>query len=174
MNVDREEDETLEEESHLETELLDNEVASDLDVQALTEEEQLRMERDSYLSDLQRVQAEFVNFRRQAEKRQKDTAEQAASGLVNTLLPVLDACEAAIQHGANDVSPIHSSLLETLKAEGLEIVGSSGEVFDPGRHEAVIHEPSEDTEVALVEEVMRSGYVWKGRTIRPAMVRVKG
>jgi len=61
-----------------------------------------------------------------------------------------------------------------LQAVGLEIVGSSGDIFDPGRHEAVIHEPSEDIEVAIVEEVMRSGYVWKGRTIRPAMVRVKG
>lgn len=174
MNVAREEDETLEEKSHPETELLDSEATSDADVQALTEEEQLRLERDSYLSDLQRVQAEFVNFRRQAEKRQRDMAEQAASGLVDRLLPVLDACEAAIQHGATDVTPIHSSLLETLQTAGLEIVGSSGEVFDPGRHEAVIHEPSEDTEVAIVEEVMRSGYVWKGRTIRPAMVRVKG
>ena len=170
----REEDETLEEEPHSETELLDSEANSDADVQALTEVEQLRLERDSYLSDLQRVQAEFVNFRRQAEKRQREVAEQAASGLVDRLLPVLDACEAAIQHGANDVTPIHSSLLETLQAVGLEIVGSSGDIFDPGRHEAVIHEPSEDIEVAIVEEVMRSGYVWKGRTIRPAMVRVKG
>ena len=174
MNVAREEDETLEEEPHSETELLDSEANSDADVQALTEVEQLRLERDSYLSDLQRVQAEFVNFRRQAEKRQREVAEQAASGLVDRLLPVLDACEAAIQHGANDVTPIHSSLLETLQAVGLEIVGSSGDIFDPGRHEAVIHEPSEDIEVAIVEEVMRSGYVWKGRTIRPAMVRVKG
>ena len=170
----REEEETLEEEPHSETELLDSEADSDADVQTLTEVEQLRLERDSYLSDLQRVQAEFVNFRRQAEKRQREMSEQAASGLVDRLLPVLDACEAAIQHGANDVTPIHSSLLETLQAVGLEIVGSSGDIFDPGRHEAVIHEPSEDIEVAIVEEVMRSGYVWKGRTIRPAMVRVKG
>jgi molecular chaperone GrpE len=174
VNVAREEEETLEEEPHSETELLDSEADSDADVQTLTEVEQLRLERDSYLSDLQRVQAEFVNFRRQAEKRQREMSEQAASGLVDRLLPVLDACEAAIQHGANDVTPIHSSLLETLQAVGLEIVGSSGDIFDPGRHEAVIHEPSEDIEVAIVEEVMRSGYVWKGRTIRPAMVRVKG
>ena len=170
----KEEDETLKEESHPETEPSDSEATLDADAQALTEEEQLQLERDSYLSDLQRVQAEFVNFRRQAEKRQRDMAEQAASGLVEKLLPVLDACEAAIQHGATDVTPIRSSLLETLQAVGLEIVDSSGEVFDPGRHEAVIHEPSEDTEIAIGEEVMRSGYVWKGRTVRPAMVRVKG
>ena len=136
--------------------------------------EQLRTERDSYLSDLQRIQAEFDNFRRQVQKRQTDLTEHAAVGIVEKLLPVLDACEAAIQQGAVDVQPIQSSLLETLHASGLEIVGVEGEDFNPDHHEAVSHEPSEDSETSIVHEVMRSGYTWNGRTIRPAMVRVKG
>ena len=62
-------------------------------------------ERDTYLADLQRVQAEFANFRRQATKRQSDTIEHAASALVNKLLPVLDACDAALCKGRPTSSP---------------------------------------------------------------------
>tara|TARA_B100000902_G_scaffold383988_1_gene423551 strand:- start:113 stop:637 length:525 start_codon:yes stop_codon:yes gene_type:complete len=134
----------------------------------------LQSERDSYLTDLQRIQADFDNFRRQAQKRQTDLTKQAASGIVEKILPVLDACEAAVQQGASDVEPIKTSLLETLQASGLEIVGVEGEEFNPDHHEAVSHEPSEETEISIVHEVMRSGYTWNGRTIRPAMVRVKG
>ena len=66
------------------------------------------------------------------------------------------------------------SLLETLQTNGLAVTGVEGEEFDPDHHEAVIHEPCEETETPIVYEVMRSGYTWNGRTIRPAMVRVKG
>ncbi len=136
--------------------------------------EQLQLERDTYLSDLQRIKAEFDNFRRQAQKRQSDLTEHAASGIVEKLLPILDACEAAIHQGATDVQPIQTSLLETLQTNGLAVTGVEGEEFDPDHHEAVIHEPCEETETPIVYEVMRSGYTWNGRTIRPAMVRVKG
>ena len=66
------------------------------------------------------------------------------------------------------------SLLETLQTNGLAVTGVEGEEFNPDHHEAVIHEPCEETETPIVHEVMRSGYTWNGRTIRPAMVRVKG
>lgn len=131
-------------------------------------------ENTGYLADLQRVQAEFDNFRRQTAKRQTDLVEQAASSLVEKLLPVLDACDAAIQQGANDINPIRNSLLETLQSQGLEIIGEASVNFDPEHHEAVMHETTEDSDVAIVAEVMRSGYLWKGRTIRPAMVRTTG
>ncbi|HJM28310.1 MAG: nucleotide exchange factor GrpE [Acidimicrobiales bacterium] len=131
-------------------------------------------ENTGYLADLQRVQAEFDNFRRQTAKRQTDLVEQAASSLVEKLLPVLDACDAAIQQGANDINPIRNSLLETLQSQGLEIIAEASVNFDPEHHEAVMHETTEDSDVAIVAEVMRSGYLWKGRTIRPAMVRTTG
>jgi len=168
------EDEASVEEEEAETDPPVSEEATNSETEEETLMEQLRSERDSYLSDLQRVQAEFDNFRRQVQKRQSDLTELAAVGIVEKLLPVLDACEAAIQQGAVDVQPIQSSLLETLQASGLEIVGAEGEDFNPDHHEAVSHEPSEDTETSIVHEVMRSGYTWNGRTIRPAMVRVKG
>tara|TARA_B100000929_G_C15347609_1_gene366337 strand:+ start:131 stop:649 length:519 start_codon:yes stop_codon:yes gene_type:complete len=172
MNVG--EDEATTPEGDPETDLPISEEAENPETVEQTAIEQLQSERDSYLSDLQRIQADFDNFRRQAQKRQTDLTEYAASGIVEKLLPVLDACEAAIQQGATDVKPIQSSLLETLQARGLAIVGAVGEEFNPDHHEAVSHEPSEDAETSTVHEVMRSGYTWNGRTIRPAMVRVKG
>ena len=130
-------------------------------------------ERDSHLADLQRITAEFSNFRRQATKRQTDTVQHAASGLVAKLLPVLDACDAAVLQGATDVEPVHAALLETLRKEGLEVLTDAGELFDPERHEAVMHDDG-DGGAPTVAEIMRSGYVWNGRVLRPAMVKVRG
>ncbi len=147
--------------------------AEDLDVETLVSTlEDVTAERDSHLADLQRITAEFSNFRRQASKRQTDTIEHAASGLAGKLLPVLDACDAAILQGAADVEPIQSALLETLRKEDLEVLTEAGEAFDPERHEAVIHEAGEGE--PTVAEVMRSGYAWNGRVLRPAMVKVQG
>ena len=146
----------------------------ELDVETLvTTLETVTAERDSHLSDLQRITAEFSNFRRQATKRQTDTVEHAASGLAGKLLPILDACDAALLQGAADVEPIQAALIETLRKEGLELVTEAGEVFDPERHEAVMHEDGESSE-PTVAEVLRTGYVWNGRVLRPAMVRVQG
>lgn len=130
-------------------------------------------ERDSHLADLQRITAEFSNFRRQATKRQTDTVQHAASGLVAKLLPVLDACDAAVLQGATDVEPVHAALLEALRKEGLEVLTDAGEPFDPERHEAVMHDDG-DGAAPTVAEIMRSGYVWNGRVLRPAMVKVRG
>lgn len=137
--------------------------------------EAVTAERDSHLADLQRVTAEFANFRRQATRRQTETIEHAASGLAEKLLPVLDACEAAVGHGATDVEPIHGTLVETLRKEGLDRVAAIGEAFDPELHEAVMHVEGDDSgNGPVVVEVMRSGYVWNGRVLRPAMVKVEG
>ena len=147
---------------------------ADLDVETLVSTlEAVTTERDSHLADLQRVTAEFANFRRQATKRQSDTIAYAASGLVEKLLPILDACDAALQQGATDVEPIQNALVESLRKEGLEVMEDVGAAFDPERHEAVAHEAGDGAE-PTVAEIMRSGYAWNGRVIRPAMVRVQG
>ena len=72
------------------------------------------------------------------------------------------------------MSPIRNTLIETLQAEGLEVVAHPGVEFDPERHEAIMHEAKDELETTTVDEIMRSGYLWKGRTIRPAMVRTIG
>ena len=133
-------------------------------------------ERDAFLDDLQRVTAEFTNFRRQTIKRNTELVAQAASRLAKALLPVLDACEAAVSQGVEGIEAVRAQMLGVLSAEGLTVLGSVDEPFDPGFHEAVMSEDaSDDGEAApVVAEVLRTGYAWNGRVLRPAMVKVRG
>ncbi len=130
-------------------------------------------ERDEFRDALQRLKAEFDNYRKRTTKDQAETRERAAEALVVELLPVLDACDAAVVHDATDVGPISKMLLETLQKQGLEAMVVEGQVFDPVMHEAVLHEPGDGGE-SVVSESLRTGYLWKGRVLRPAMVKVKG
>lgn len=131
--------------------------------------------RDEYLDALRRNQADFENYRKRAAKQVADDAARAVESLVDKLLPVLDACEAAALHGSDEVGPIHTALLGTLEKEGLERIDPTGEAFDPNQHEAVLHEPAAEGDTGtVVSEVMRAGYGWRGRVVRPAMVKVRG
>ena len=134
----------------------------------------LEAERDDYLDQLRRVQADFENYRKRVMKQQADLAERATDGLVADLLPVLDACDAAAQHGDEAAAPIAKALVDVLGKQGLEKVAPEGEPFDPNQHDAVAHEEADGDEGPTVAEVLRPGYVWKGRVLRPAMVRVRG
>ena len=136
--------------------------------------ERVSNERNDYLDALRRLQAEFENYRKAVAKRESDARERANETLVSEVLPVLDACDAAIGHGAEDVRPIRSNLLEALGKQGLERIEPLDEHFDPERHEAVMHEPSDEHGEPVVAGVLRVGYAWRGRTLRPAMVRVRG
>jgi molecular chaperone GrpE len=134
-----------------------------------------RKERDDYLDSLRRLQADFENYKKRTLKQQTDHLERAARGLVEKLLPVLDAADLAIAHGAGDtVAPVSGLLMDTLFREGLEgISPQPGDPFDPTVHEAVAHEPGEGGKQE-VAGVLRAGYRWKGALLRPAMVKVKG
>lgn len=151
------------EERHGDEDLVDGAVAADA-----------AAERDEYLEALQRVKAEFDNFKRRSAKERLELTERANAGLAERLLPVLDACDAALVHGATDVEPIHKSLVEVLEREGLERMTAEGQPFDPTRHEAVVHEPGEGEGEAIVVECLRPGYLWKGQVLRAAMVKVRG
>jgi molecular chaperone GrpE len=132
-------------------------------------------ERDAYLDDMRRVAADFANFRRQTEKRNVDLVEQANARLVEHLLPTLDACEAALRHGAKDIEPVQVALLGVLEREGLLRLAPEGQAFDPAAHEAVMHEPADDAaDGPIVTEVLRTGYSLNGRIVRPALVKVRG
>ena len=130
-------------------------------------------QRDEYLALAQRLQAEFENYKKGVGKRIAQDTESATGRLVESLLPVLDACDGALTHGHEDVKPVYEALMDTLEKQGLVLLYPSGEAFDPNLHEAVQHEPGDDGE-PTVSEVFRSGYAWKGRVLRPAMVKVKG
>jgi molecular chaperone GrpE len=131
-----------------------------------------------YLGDLQRVSAEFANFRKQTEKRNLDLMARASHRLAEALLPVLDACDAAALQGIEGVEQIQSQLMSVLGSEGLEVIADTDEPFDPNRHDAVMTEPADEgdegDEGTVVAEMLRTGYAWKGRVIRPAMVKVRG
>lgn len=134
--------------------------------------EELLAQRDGYLNDLQRVTAEFANYRRKAAERQQETVAMAAADIVEKVLPVLDACDAAVAQGATDVVPIRDALFGALEKEGLAKLDDPGASFDPTCHEAVAHEPGEGE--AVIAEVLRAGYEWNSRVLRPAMVKVRG
>jgi molecular chaperone GrpE len=138
---------------------------------------QVAAQRDEYLALAQRLQAEFENYKKGVGKRIAQDTDNATGRLVEALLPVLDACDGALTHGHDDVKPIYEAIMDALEREGLVLLYPAGEAFDPNHHEAVQHEPGEDGDdehQPTVSEVFRSGYTWKGRVLRPAMVKVKG
>lgn len=138
--------------------------------------EQVTAERDELIQARMRQQADFENTKKQMLKRQGEQTERANEALVGQLLDVLDAMEAARQHASEAVEPLHTKLLEVLGKAGLTPIAASDEPFDPTMHEAVMHEdgPGGDDGTTVVAEVLRAGYAWKGRTLRPAMVKVRG
>jgi molecular chaperone GrpE len=135
-------------------------------------------QRDEYLDTLRRVQADFDNYRKRVERQQREMADSAATSLVKKLLPVLDTAELAVAHGGGeDVKQVEGALFEVLAKDGLERIVPEGMDFDPELHDAVAHEPVEGEgapSVPQVSEVLRAGYRWKGRVLRPAMVKVRG
>lgn len=135
-------------------------------------------QRDEYLESLQRLQAEFDNYRKRVDRHQRETLEHAATSLVTKLLPVLDTADLALAHGGGEeVKQVAGALFDALAKEGLQRIVPEGQAFDPQRHDAVAHEPAEGQgapETPEVSEVLRAGYEWKGRVLRPAMVKVRG
>jgi molecular chaperone GrpE len=139
---------------------------SDIDVGAVL------AERDEYKSIAQRIQAEFENFRKQSTIRAQNDADRATGRLAEAFLPVLDAAEAAFLRHPDEVGPLLNQMLTELKKQGLETLDLHGQPFDPEVAEAVAHEPVNGGE-PVVAEVLRSGYQWKGKTLRAAMVKTQ-
>ncbi len=149
--------------------------AGELSVEALVADlERVTGERNQYLEASQRLQAEFENYRKQVARREADSKERANDGLINELLPVLDAFDGAVASGVDSVEPMRATMLDALTKNGLERLDPAEAPFDPNQHEAVMHEEGGDGSGPVVAEVMRAGYVWKGRVLRPAMVKVVG
>jgi molecular chaperone GrpE len=130
-------------------------------------------ERDRFKNIALRLQADFENYRKRADRQIAEEADRATGRVMEDLLTVLDACEAAFTHGVEEVEPIWSQLLGVLQRHGLEVMDPLGKPFDPAEQEAVMHEPGEGGE-PIVAEVLRTGYRWKGKVLRAAMVKVKG
>jgi molecular chaperone GrpE len=135
--------------------------------------EALLAERNEFKDIALRLQADFENYKKRMTQTQSDEIARATGRLAESLLPVLDACEAAFAHGAEGVEPIWSSLIGALKSQGLVAMDLLDQPFNPELAEAVMTEPGDGAE-PIVSEVLRTGYEWKGRVLRAAMVKVKG
>jgi len=138
----------------------------------------LQAERDELFDRLQRLAAEFDNFRKRNARDSATLAERANERLVKELIPILDdlgrALEAAAEHEEakleDGVRLVHRSLGDLLRKEGLAEIATEGK-FDPHVHEALLSQPS-DAEEGSVIEVVQKGYTLGGKVIRPARVVV--
>lgn len=125
------------------------------------------------LADLQRVQADFANYRKRALRDQQVTADRAKATVIGQLLPVLDDLDRARSHGDLESGPLRAvadKLVSALEGLGLSAFGDEGDEFDPGLHEAVQHEG--DGTHPVVGTVMRKGYKVGEQVVRHAMVGV--
>ena len=134
-----------------------------------------------YREHLQRLQAEFENYRKRVLKEQTQAVELAAKPVILRLLEVLDDFDLALMHAQDrpdfdrflhGVELVYAKLLDTLRAEGLERIEAQGKPFDPELHEALMQSGDGDGD-PVVADVLRPGYTLKGRVLRPAGVRVE-
>lgn len=136
----------------------------------------LRAEVDERTADLQRVSAEYANYRRRVDRDRESVATAARAQFVGEMLTVLDDLDRAEAHGdlTGAFKAVAEKVVAVVQKQGLEAFGSPGEPFDPSVHEAVQHEPSEVTgpSVTVVGSVLRRGYRIADRVLRPAMVSV--
>ena len=146
----------------------------DLAAEGFVEVRRMQAELDERTADLQRVKAEFDNYRKRVERDRIAMGEAAAAGLLAQLLPVLDDVDRAREHGELEggFKSVADGLEATLGKLGLERTGEPGEPFDPARHEAVTHAISAGVDGPTCVAILRPGYLLGDRLIRPAMVAV--
>jgi molecular chaperone GrpE len=141
--------------------------------------QKLRVERDTLIDRLARLQAEFENARKRTAREQQEFREYAVSDAVKALLPTLDSFERALQTGAMEKSEfrggvelIYKQLQDTLQKLGLRAIPAKGEPFDPHLHEAIEMVDTTDAADHQILEELQRGYKLKDRLLRPSMVRV--
>jgi molecular chaperone GrpE len=144
--------------------------------------EQAMAQANEYLEHLQRVKAEYDNYRKRVLREQTRAVEFATEGLVMRLLEVLDEFELALGAAERDeqasdrfvhgVNMVYAKLFDLLKAEGLRRIEAEGKPFDPELHEALIQGDGPEDGEPYVADVLRTGYTLKDRVVRPAGVKV--
>ena len=128
------------------------------------------------LEDLQRVTAEYANYRKRTEANRELERERAVGDTVKALLPVLDDIDRADKHGdlveGSPLLAIASKLRSVIERLGLSPYGAAGDVFDPNLHEAVLQQPTADVTVDTVLDVVETGYLLGNTQVRVAKVVV--
>jgi molecular chaperone GrpE len=125
-------------------------------------------------ADLQRLQAEYSNYRKRVERDRAVAHELAIGSVLTELLATLDDIDRAAQHGelSGGFKAVADQLSSLTNRFGLEKYGTEGEPFDPQIHEALMHDTSADVAVATASKILQPGYKYKERILRPARVAV--
>lgn len=134
----------------------------------------LQMEVAERTQDLQRVQAEYLNYRRRVERDREATRDLAVAGVVTDLLPVFDDIGRAEEHGelVGGFKSVADALDGVLAKYGVQRFGEPGDPFDPSQHEALMHTYSDDVTETTCLQVFQPGYRLGERVLRPARVAV--
>ncbi len=149
--------------------------------EATNELEVLQREKDEVYQRLLRVQAEYDNFRRRTQKEKEADRKYRSQSLITDLLPIVDNFERAIQAEVNNeaakqfvdgIKMVYRQLNDALEKEGVEVIATVGETFDPHLHQGVVQVEDDQYESNVVVEELQKGYKLKDRIIRPAMVKV--
>jgi len=131
---------------------------------------------DELLADLQRVTAEYANYRKRVDRDRTEMVEHATIRLLESLLPLLDSVELARQHGDLEgaFKAVGEGLEQVAERQGLERIGKVGDPFDPAIHHALMHAAEDPTvDFPVVAQVLQPGWRLKtGRVLRPAGVAV--
>ena len=125
-------------------------------------------------ADLQRLQAEYSNYRKRVERDRAVASEIAVAAVLSELLATLDDIDRAAEHGelTGGFKSVADQLINTTTKLGLEKYGEDGDAFDPQIHEALMHETSAEVTVPTASKILQPGYKFKDRVLRPARVSV--
>lgn len=140
-----------------------------------------RSKATEYLDGWQRARAEFANYKKRIEREQSQIYQSTSASIIKRYLDVVDDLERALknrpQQGdgslwADGVELIYRKLLSILEAEGITVMKSEGQAFDPNLHEAVTSEENDKYKSGQIIEVLKQGYMFGDKVLRPALVRV--
>ncbi|PNZ58176.1 nucleotide exchange factor GrpE [Staphylococcus aureus] len=184
QNIDDSVEQAEESKGHLQDEAIeetsDENVIEEIDPkdQKINELQQLADENEEkYL----RLYAEFENYKRRIQKENEINKTYQAQRVLTDILPAIDSIERALQIEGDDetfkslqkgVQMVHESLINALKDNGLEVIKTEGEAFDPNIHQAVVQDDNPDFESGEITQELQKGYKLKDRVLRPSMVKV--
>ncbi|HHW5676270.1 TPA: nucleotide exchange factor GrpE [Staphylococcus aureus] len=184
QNIDDSVEQAEESKGHLQDEAIeetsDENVIEEIDPkdQKINELQQLADENEEkYL----RLYAEFENYKRRIQKENEINKTYQAQRVLTDILPAIDNIERALQIEGDDetfkslqkgVQIVHESLINALKDNGLEVIKTEGEAFDPNIHQAVVQDDNPDFESGEITQELQKGYKLKDRVLRPSMVKV--
>lgn len=158
-------------------EVAEESVQSDICDEDLNESDNLSGEIDSLKTQLIRLQADFTNFKKRAQKRERDSVNLGVEKFAEVLFPVIDNFDIALSHIEDKniydgVKMIYDQVIEAFRNVDINVMESDGAVFDPNLHYAVMMEEKDGVQSGIITETLKKGFTLGDKVIRPAMVKV--